>query len=78
MSKLSYKKMQLLSYFHRRNDRFVYKTTTFSLETIAHEHTIICVQNIDLKLRMRKRYSALSGRALARRLHRRLSPQYER
>ena len=37
------------------------KTTTFSFETIAHEHKIICVQNINQKLRMRKRYSALSG-----------------
>ena len=55
--------MQLLSYFHRRNDRFALKPqrlTTFSFETIAHEHKIICVQNIDQNLRMRKRYSALS------------------
>ena len=36
------------------------KTTTFSFETIAHEHKIMCVQNIDQNLRMRKRYSALS------------------
>ena len=42
--------MQLLSYFHRRNDRFALKSqrlTTFSFETIAYEHKIICVQNID-------------------------------
>ena len=51
--------MQLLSYFHGRNDRFALKPQRLVLK-LAHEHKIICVQNIDQKLRMRKRYSALS------------------